>query len=195
MKRKAEIKRKTTETDIKLKLNLDGRGKSKISTGIAFFDHMLKLFAKHGLFDLDIKAKGDLEVDMHHTIEDIGICLGQAVKKALGKKKGIRRFGSSVLPMDETLSGVTIDISGRPLLVFKIRAKSKRKEIFDVGLTREFLRAFCSNAGITMHVNLPYGQDSHHINEAIFKSLSVALREAVKIEKRRKGIPSTKGRL
>ena len=195
MMRKAEIKRKTTETDIKLKLNLDGKGKFKISTGIAFFDHMLKLFTKHGLFDLEIKAKGDLEVDMHHTIEDVGICLGQAVKKALGKKKGIRRFGSSVLPMDETLSGVTIDISGRPLLVFKVKVKSKKKEVFDVGLTREFLRAFCSNAGITMHVNLPYGQDSHHINEAIFKSLSVALREAVKIEKRRKGIPSTKGRL
>ena len=193
--RKAEIKRKTKETDILVKLNLDGKGKSKVSTGIAFFDHMLDLFTKHGLFDLEIKAKGDLAVDMHHTIEDIGICLGQAVKKALGKKLGIRRFGSSAVPMDETLSGVSIDISNRPFLVFNIKAKAGAKEAFDVGLTREFLRAFCNNAGITMHVNLPYGQDAHHINEAIFKSLSIALKQAVSTEKRRKGIPSTKGRL
>ncbi len=193
--RKAEIKRKTSETDVSIKLNLDGKGKSKICTGIAFFDHMLELFTKHGLFDLEIKAKGDLEVDMHHTVEDIGICLGQALRKALGKKVGIRRFGSSAVPMDETLSGVSIDISNRPFLVFNVKVKPSRRETFDVGLTREFLRALCGNAGLTIHVNLPYGQDAHHINESIFKSLSVALKQAASIDKRRKGVPSTKGRL
>ena len=195
MKRKAQIKRKTTETDIKLTVNLDGKGKSSVSTGIAFFDHMLTLFSKHGYFDLDIKAKGDLAVDMHHTVEDVGICLGQAFKKALGDAKGIRRYGASCLPMDETISKATIDIGGRPNLVFNVKKGQVGEKDFDVALTKAFLKAFCDNAKLTLHINLPYGEDIHHINEVIFKSFARALCAACEKTKRAKGVPSSKGRI
>ena len=193
--RKASINRATKETKVNLKLNLDGRGKSKISTGIAFFDHMLTLLSSHSLIDLEIKAKGDLKVDYHHTVEDIGICLGQALKKALGDKRGINRFASGILPMDEALSSISLDISNRSLLVFNVPVRKVKAGKFDIELLEEFLQAFVSQAGITLHINLVYGKNSHHIMESIFKTLAKVLAEGVSINKRVKGIPSTKGNL
>jgi imidazoleglycerol-phosphate dehydratase len=192
-KRKAEIKRLTGETNIALSLNIDGQGKGKIKTGVPFLSHMLELFAKHGVFDLKLSAKGDIDVDYHHTVEDIGICLGLAFKKALGKKAGINRYGEAKVPMDESLSEVIIDISGRPHLTYNVSISKKKFVDFDVEVVKEFFEAFTLNAGITMHVNLIRGQNMHHIIESIFKAFAVALSKACEISPRKKGIPSTKG--
>lgn len=191
--RTARVDRKTTETEVKITLNLDGVGKYLIDTSIPFLDHMLSLMCKHGLFDAKIKAKGDLEVDDHHTVEDIGIVLGKAFKQALGDKKGISRYGEASVPMDEAIASVNVDISGRPYLVYKVDFNKKRKiKNFDVELIEDFLQAFASNSGITLHVSSPYGRNAHHIIEAIFKAMGRALRQAVAIDPRVKGIPSTK---
>lgn len=171
MDRKFEVSRKTGETDITLSINIDGSGKSNISTGVGFFDHMLNLFAKHGLFDLDVKAKGDLEIDAHHTVEDVGIVLGQAIKQALGEKKSIRRYGSSFVPMDEALVLVALDLSGRPYLVFDAELKCEKLGNMETELVEEFFRAVAFNAGITLHVKALYGSNTHHIIEAMFKAL------------------------
>lgn len=196
MARKSKRKRKTQETDIILDLNLDGKGNYDISTSIPFLDHMLSLFAKHGLFDLKIKAKGDVAVDYHHTVEDVGICLGEALNKALGDKKGIRRYGSIAVPMDEALSSVSLDISDRPYLVYKVNfPKRARIKNFDPDLIEDFLQAFVNRSGITLHINVPYGRNIHHMIEAIFKALGRALSDAVRLDPRIKGVMSTKGRL
>jgi len=196
-KRKSEVKRVTRETNIKIALNVDGQGKSKISTGIGFLDHMLELFSKHGLFDLKVQAKGDLDVDLHHTNEDVGIALGEAFKKALGKKAGIRRYGYSFVPMDEALANarVVLDISGRPSLFFSSKIKAAPPAKYSLQDAKEFFKAFSSNSGINMHVDALRGEDTHHVIEALFKATARALREAVSIDKRVKGVPSTKGKL
>ena len=194
-KRIAEVKRKTKETDISVKLNLDGKGNYTVATPDGFFTHMLELFSRHSLIDLEIKAKGDVAVDLHHTVEDVGICLGQALGEALAEKKNIIRFGSILLPMDEALAEVSLDLSGRPYLVFNVQFKRLLKGGFDFDLVEEFFRALVNSARITLHINLKYGKNNHHISEAIFKGFGFALRQAVKIEPRIKGIPSTKGRL
>ncbi|MEW6001995.1 MAG: imidazoleglycerol-phosphate dehydratase HisB [Nitrospirota bacterium] len=192
--RKSKMERKTKETDIKLSINLDGRGEFSIDTSIPFLDHMLSLMTKHGLFDMKVKAKGDTEVDYHHTVEDIGIVMGKTVKQALGDMKGISRYGFSLLPMDEALASVSLDISGRPYFVYKVEFPKKgRIKNFDPDLVEDFLQAFVSNSGITLHVSAHYGRNIHHIIEAIFKALGRALRQAVSIDPRVKGIPSTKG--
>lgn len=191
--RTSKVHRKTAETDITISLKVDGSGTSRISTGIPFFDHMLTLFARHGLFDLEVKAKGDIEVDFHHTVEDTGIVLGQCFKEALGDKKGIRRYGSFLLPMDETLAQVALDLSGRPLLVYHA---PKRVEAiggtFSYQLVEEFLRAFSSALLANLHVDIVRGRDAHHMAEAIFKGLARALDEATVIDPRVSGVPSTK---
>jgi len=191
--RKGKVERKTGETSIKLELNLDGRGLYKIETGIPFFNHMLQLMSKHGLFDLNISARGDIDVDFHHLVEDVGICLGRAMKEALGKKERIRRFGFFVLPMDEALAMASVDISGRGILVFNTSIKKKTKAPFDLELAEEFFTAFARSAEITLHINLLYGKNLHHIIEAIFKAVGRAISEAISIDRRVKGIPSTKG--
>ncbi|MCM8779491.1 MAG: imidazoleglycerol-phosphate dehydratase HisB [Candidatus Omnitrophica bacterium] len=197
MKRKVYIRRKTKETDIFLKLNIDGLGKSKIDTGIAFLNHMLELFSFHGFFDLEIKAKGDLEVDIHHTNEDVGIALAEAFKKALGDKKGIKRFGSSFIPMDETLVQVVLDISGRANFVLTGQPKHQRirRTGYNLEDAKHFLKAFVNTLGVNLHIQILYGEDTHHIIEAIFKGLGKALDEATQREERKRGIPSTKGKL
>lgn len=195
MARKAEIYRKTTETEVSMELDLDGTGQGKISTTVAFMDHMLSLFARHGLVDLIIKSHGDTQVDDHHLVEDIGICLGDAVKKALGDKKGIHRYGSAMIPMDESLCSLVMDISGRPYLIYNVEFKSKKNDKFDYSLLREFFKSFSDHSGITLHINLLYGRNNHHIAEAIFKALALALRKAVTIHGRIEGILSTKGSL
>ncbi len=194
--RKARIERKTKETDIRIELNLDGTGRYSIQTSIPFLDHMLSLMSRHGLFDLTIKARGDIDVDDHHTVEDTGIVFGKAVKQALGDMKGINRYGQSSVPMDETLAAVSLDISGRPYLVYKVDFPKKSKiKGFDPDLIEDFLLAFVSNAGVTLHVGISYGRNTHHIIEAIYKALGRALRQAVETDPRVKGIPSTKGKL
>lgn len=193
--RTATLERKTAETAIKLVLNLDGKGKGVIDSGIGFFDHMLNLMTAHGLFDLTLVCDGDLEVDGHHSVEDIGIALGQAFKQAIGDKKGIRRYGTFYLPMDESLAFVSLDISGRPFLVYDGGEMAPMIGGYDSELTEEFLRAFAFNAGITLHVKVLYGTNSHHKVEAIFKGLGHALREALSNDPRVEGIPSTKGTL
>src|SRR4030042_946302 len=191
--RKASVERKTKETDIKLSINLDGKGEYSINTSIPFFDHMLSLMCKHGIFDMKLKAKGDIEIDYHHTIEDIGIVFGKAVKQALGDMKGMSRFGQATVPMDEALASVSIDISGRPYLVYRVAFPKKSKiKNFDPDLIEDFLQAFVSNSGITLHVESPYGRKTHHIIEAIFKELGKELKKAVLIDPRVKGVPSTK---
>ena len=194
--RKAMLKRKTKETNISLDLNLDGRGSYSINTSIPFLDHMLSLMCKHGLFDIKLKAKGDIDIDDHHTVEDIGIVLGKALKQAVGDMKGINRYGQASVPMDEALASISVDISGRPYFVYKVEfpKKSKLKD-FDPDLIEDFLQAFVSNSSITLHINALYGRNIHHIIEAVFKGLGRALREAVTINPRMKGIPSTKGKL
>jgi imidazoleglycerol-phosphate dehydratase len=191
--RTARVDRKTKETDIKIELNLDGEGKYSINTAIPFLDHMLSLTSKHGLFDLKIKAKGDIDIDDHHTVEDVGITLGKAVRQALGDMKGITRYGQAAVPMDEALAEVCLDISGRPYLIYKVEfpKRSKIKD-FDPDLIEDFLQAFVSNSSITLHVQSHYGRNTHHIIEAIFKALGRALRQAVTIDPRVKGVPSTK---
>ena len=183
--RTASIKRKTKETDIEVAVNLDGTGVSKVSTGIGFFDHMLDLLARHSRIDITVKADGDLHVDHHHTTEDVGIALGQAVKQALGTMAGITRYASIHMPMDETLSRVVIDISGRPVLVFKVEFPRDKVGTFDTELVREWFNAFTINAGVTLHVETLYGENSHHIAESCFKGLARALRTAVAIDPQR----------
>ncbi|GGH33747.1 imidazoleglycerol-phosphate dehydratase [Alsobacter metallidurans] len=194
--RSASVSRKTAETDISVSLSIDGTGEARIATGVGFFDHMLELFTRHALFDVTVSAKGDLHVDQHHTVEDVGIALGQAFAKALGEKRGIRRYAAAHLPMDETLSRVSIDISGRPFLVF--RAEFTRDKIgeFDTELVREWFQAFATNAGITLHAETLYGDNNHHIAESLFKGLARALREACAVDPREgERVPSTKGAL
>ncbi len=195
-KRIAEIQRETKETQISLKLNLDGEGISTIETGVPFLNHMLELFTRHGLFDLDIKAQGDLDVDYHHVVEDIGIVLGQAVKEAVGEKLGINRYGFFLLPMDETLASVILDLGGRSVLVYRAETQERFVRDFNIGLIKEFFQAFANNAGANLHVNLEYGQEPHHIAEAIFKGFGRALDIATRIDSRQADkLPSTKGRL
>jgi imidazoleglycerol-phosphate dehydratase len=193
MSRKAEIKRKTSETDIELTFEADGSGKSEINTGIGFFDHMLTLFAKHGLMDLSIRAKGDLNVDSHHTVEDIGIVLGQAIKKSLGDKKSIMRYGTSHVPMDEVLALVAVDLGGRPFFVYDASYTNEKVGEMETGLFEEFFRAVAVNAGMNLHVKVFYGSNDHHIAEAIFKAFGRALDVAIGIDSRIEGVMSTKG--
>lgn len=193
LSRKAYIERKTSETDVKLNINIDGKGEGSINTGIGFFDHMLNLFSKHGFFDLNIQAKGDLYVDNHHTIEDIGIVLGQSIKEALGDKAGIKRYGMAYVPMDEALVMVVMDLSGRPFLVFDGEFSSEKTGNFDNQMIEEFFRAVAFNAGITLHIKVLYGKNDHHKVEAIFKAFGRALDEAVKVDQRISGVMSTKG--
>ena len=194
--RRGVIERQTTETSISIRLALDGRGRYDVRTGIRFLDHMLELFTRHGGFDLRIRAEGDLDVDQHHTVEDVGIALGQAVKQALGDMKGITRYASVHMPMDEALTRVAIDISGRPFLVFKAEFGRDKIGTFDTELVREWFQAFAMNAGITLHVETLYGSNDHHISESCFKGLARALRAAVAIDPRAAGeVPSTKGTL
>jgi imidazoleglycerol-phosphate dehydratase len=191
--RSASIERKTSETEIRLTLTLDGSGDSEIKTGIPFFDHMLTLFARHGLFDLSVDAKGDIEVDYHHTVEDTGIALGAALSKALGDKAGIRRYGSAYVPMDEALARVVVDCSGRPFLSYEAPRGVESIGLFPFQLVEEFLRALSVQAGLTLHVSILAGRDAHHMAEAIFKALGRALDVAFSHDERVKGIPSTKG--
>jgi imidazoleglycerol-phosphate dehydratase len=194
--RAASVSRRTAETDVSVSLTLDGTGKAAIATGVGFLDHMLELFARHGLFDLEVKVEGDLHVDQHHTTEDTGIAVGQAFLKALGDKKGIARYADLHLPMDETLSRVALDISGRPFIVFKAEFPAEKIGAFDTELVREWFQAFAMNGGVTLHVEALYGDNSHHIAESCFKGLARALRKAVALDPREEGrVPSTKGML
>ncbi|MBI5665010.1 MAG: imidazoleglycerol-phosphate dehydratase HisB [Nitrospirae bacterium] len=197
MPRKAAVSRKTKETDIKIHINLDGKGDYKINTSIPFVDHMLSLMSKHGHLDLDVQAKGDIEVDYHHLMEDVGIVLGEAINKALGKKLQIRRYGEAVTPMDESLAQVVIDLSGRPYLVYNVKTPKGSNQIqsLAVSLFEDFFRALSNNGGMNLHINLHYGRDPHHIFEAIFKGFGRALRSAVEIHPGVKGVLSTKGTL
>ena len=196
MKRSARVERATSETSIRVGLDLDGRGFTKINTGVGFFDHMLEQVGKHSGFDLEVEADGDLQVDSHHTVEDVGIALGQALKEALGEKGGIRRYGAGLVPMEEALAQVAVDISGRPHLSFDVDVPAERIGNYDPDLTEEFFNAFCREGGLTMHVRLITGRNSHHIVEAVFKALARALDDATSIDPRRGGdVPSTKGTL
>ncbi|MFD2760051.1 imidazoleglycerol-phosphate dehydratase HisB [Lentibacillus juripiscarius] len=193
--RKQTIRRATAETNITAAFSLDGSGTPNIHTGIGFFDHMLTLLTKHGLFDLSVQCDGDLEVDQHHTVEDTGIVLGQAFKQALGDKTGITRYATVTTPMDEALASVSVDISGRPYLVYHVDGLKEKVGSFDTELAEEFFQAFVNHAGITLHINLAYGSNTHHMIEAIFKGAGRALDQAVSINERVDGIPSTKGSL
>ena len=194
--RQARVERKTKETEITLQLNVDGTGASKIQTPIPFFGHMLEAWSKHGLMDLAVDAQGDVEVDQHHTVEDVGIVLGQALHRALGDKRGIARFGTAFVPMDEALVSASVDVSGRPFLVFNVPVARTRVSNFDLDLLQEFFRAFAFNAQITLHVTMHYGHNLHHITEAVFKAVGRALAEATRINPRIAGVlPSTKGTL
>lgn len=193
--RRASIRRDTAETKIRLDLVVDGSGKADIRTGVGFFDHMLTLFAKHSLMDLKVECRGDLHVDYHHTVEDVGIVLGQALKQALGDKKGMVRYGFFYLPMDETLSRVVLDLSNRPYLEYRVPGKNRKAGDFPMTLVEEFMRALANNAGMNLHIELLYGRDAHHIAESIFKGLARALDMACRRDPRVKGLPSTKGKL
>ncbi|PAV30589.1 imidazoleglycerol-phosphate dehydratase [Virgibacillus profundi] len=193
--RNYKINRKTSETAIDLDLTIDGSGSSSINTGIGFFDHMLILMTKHGLFDLEVTCNGDLEVDQHHSVEDIGIALGQAFNQALGEKEGINRYATVTSPMDEALANVSLDISGRAYLVYHVEGLKDKVGSFDTELVEEFFQAFASNAKVTLHINLTYGKNTHHIIEAIFKGFGRALDQASMKNPRIKGVPSTKGSL
>ncbi|MCF0233710.1 MAG: imidazoleglycerol-phosphate dehydratase HisB [Thermoguttaceae bacterium] len=193
--RSAQIVRNTKETQIALKLDLDGSGKSQISTGLGFFNHMLTLFAAHSMIDLELNVVGDLDVDGHHTVEDVGIALGKAFAEALGDKKGIRRYGFFILPMDETLAQVALDFSGRPYLVYNATFPVERVGTFDLELVREFWQGFANAAACNLHINVPYGGNGHHISEAIFKATARAARAALENDPRQTGVPSTKGSL
>lgn len=193
--RTATVERKTGETDISVTLKIDGAGTGRIETGIPFFDHMLTLFARHSLADLALRARGDLEVDLHHTVEDSGIALGQAYAKALGERRGIRRYGWAYLPMDETLTRVALDFSGRPYLEYRAPKAVEPIGNFSFQLVEEFLRAFAVHAGINLHVEILYGRDAHHMAESVFKGLAKAVDQACQIDPRVTGVPSTKGSL
>lgn len=194
--RSATVNRKTAETDIALTLAIDGSGSGRIDTGVPFFDHMLTLFAKHGLFDLDVTCKGDVDVDYHHTVEDVGLVLGQAFKEALGAKIGVKRYGFFILPMDESLARIAVDVGGRPHLVYQVEAPTMFVRDFNIILVKEFCRAFSNALGANLHVRIEYGEEPHHIAEAIFKCLARALDAATQIEPRAaNALPSTKGKL
>ncbi len=195
MARSAKIERKTKETEICVELKLDGSGREKISTPAPFFDHMLSALIRHGFFDLKVAAEGDIEIDAHHTVEDVGICLGEVFKKALGDKTGIRRFGRGTMPMHEALASVIIDFSGRPFLVFNAELPKAQVGNFETELVEEFFVAFCNHSGANIHVNLAYGDNIHHIIEAIFKAFGRALDEATSLDPRIQGVLSTKGSL
>jgi len=193
--RKATVKRKTKETDISAEMNIDGSGKRTVQTSIPFLDHMLELLAQHGLFDITLKAKGDIEVDYHHTVEDIGICLGECFKSALGDLKGIKRYGESTVPMGESLGSVVLDICNRPSLAFNTPLVAGKVGTFDIELVKEFFSAFTQKSGISLHINVTYGDNTHHIIEAIFKAFARALDIASTIDERIIGVMSTKGNL
>ncbi len=192
-RRTASVERKTGETEIAVTLAIDGAGESRIETGIPFFDHMLTLFARHSLVDLTVRAKGDIEVDLHHTVEDAGIALGQAFARALGDKRGIRRYGWAYLPMDETLTRVALDFSGRPYLEYRAPAGVEPIGVFSFQIVEELLRAFAVHAGVNLHVEILYGRDAHHMAESVFKGLAKAVDHACQVDPRVTGIPSTKG--
>ncbi len=192
-KRSAKVRRATKETDIKLELTIEGKGKSAIATGIPFMDHMLTLVAAHGFFDLSLDAKGDVEIDDHHTVEDIGIVLGEAFKKALGDRKAIKRYGRGLVPMDEALASVVIDFSNRPFLLYHVDLKRDTAGRFDAQLIREFFRAFVNRSGATLHINVMYGENTHHVIEAVFKAFGQALDEATMLDSRITEVRSTKG--
>ena len=194
-RRRALVSRKTKETEIRVALDLDGSGSYQISTGIPFFDHMLESFAKHGVFDLELAATGDLAVDLHHTVEDVGITLGQAVREALGDASGIRRYGNQILPMAEAKVEVAVDVSNRPYLVYRVPLDHSMIGTFDGRLTEDFLYAFAHNAGLDLHVELRYGQSPHHVVEAVFKGVARALRTALERDPRGVGLPTVKGAL
>jgi imidazoleglycerol-phosphate dehydratase len=196
MERRGVYSRETKETDISIDLLIDGKGDCEIKTPIPFFNHMLILMGKHGLFDLYIKAEGDVDVDDHHTIEDTGISLGKAFKDAIKDKTGIKRYGYAIVPMDEALAVISVDISNRPYLVYNVNIPKRSKiKNFDIGLIEDFFRGFVNNAGITLHINILYGRNAHHIIEAIFKGVGIALKDGVTIDKRIEGVRSTKGEL
>jgi imidazoleglycerol-phosphate dehydratase len=195
MARTATINRSTKETNINLTLDLDGRGEHLITSGVPFLDHMLTQIARHGFFDLQIDARGDLEIDAHHTVEDLGICLGEAFKKALGDKVGVRRYGRGTMPMHEALAAVVIDFSGRPFLVYNVPLPKAQVGNFELELVEEFFTAFCNHAGANVHVNLAYGDNLHHIVEAVFKAFARALDEATQLDPRVEGVLSSKGSL
>jgi len=193
--RLAEVRRQTKETDVRVKLNLDGSGKSTISSGLPFLDHMLELFAKHGLFDLSVNCRGDLEVDDHHSVEDIAICLGRALSEAIGDKKGITRFGDAIVPMDEALCRVVIDLSGRSYLIYEVNTKRQRIGNFSVELAEHFWRSFAESAKCNLHIDCLRGRNTHHMLEGTFKATARALRQAVALDPRITGVLSTKGSL
>ncbi|MSN26430.1 MAG: imidazoleglycerol-phosphate dehydratase HisB [Geobacter sp.] len=193
MSRTATIERITNETRIKLSLTIDGTGAAKICTSVPFLDHMLNLFARHGLFDMEVEACGDIDIDFHHTVEDIGIVLGEAFKQALGDKKGIRRYGQATVPMDETLASVAVDVSGRPYLVYHVNLPKVKIGEFDVELAREFFQAFANHCGLNLHINVMYGDNVHHIIEACFKAFARAMDTATQLDSRINDVMSTKG--
>lgn len=193
--RQAEISRKTKETQIRVAIDLDGSGKSTAKTGVGFFDHMLDLLARHSLIDLTVEATGDLHVDAHHTVEDVGIVIGQCIEKALGDKRGIYRYGWAIVPMDESLAQVAIDLSGRPAFIFNVNFKGGLIGNFPVELVDEFFKSIATNAKMNLHINVPYGTNNHHIAEAIFKAVAKALRQAISADPRNNDVPSTKGSL
>ena len=195
MGRKAKTSRKTKETEITVNLDLDGSGTAEIQTGIPFFNHMLEIFTRHGLFDIEIKAQGDIEVDYHHTVEDVGLVLGQAFKEGLGDKQGIARFGDASVPLDETLAQVVVDLSGRPYLSYNVKIRPGRVGDFDTDLPHEFFQAFANQLGMNLHINVVQGENPHHIIEACFKALARAMEKATRINPRIKGVLSTKGSL
>ena len=193
--RNATVRRKTTETEISLEIHLDGKGEARIDTSVPFLDHMLNLFARHSLADLEVRGRGDTVIDDHHLVEDVGICLGQAVRKALGERKGIARYGAAWIPLDVSLCGAVMDLSGRPYLIWNAAIAQERIGEFDPSLLREFFKSFSDHGGITLHVNLMYGRNGHHMAEAIFKAFARAFREAVALDGRIEGVLSTKGSL
>jgi len=193
--RQATIERTTTETAVKVDLTLDGTGRGQIKTTLPFLDHMLTLLAKHGFFDLTVQAKGDTEIDDHHTVEDVGIVIGDALKQALGTKEGVRRFGWALVLLDETLAQVSVDLSGRPYLVYRVELPQRRIKAFDLGLFEDFFQAFTTHAALNLHINLLYGRNPHHIMEAVFKALAKALDQATALDDRLAGVLSTKGKL
>ena len=195
MGRTAKTNRKTKETEITVDLDLDGSGAAEIQTGIPFFNHMIEIFARHGLFDLKLKAKGDIEVDYHHTVEDVGLTLGQAFREGLGDKQGICRFGEASVPLDEALAQVVVDLSGRPYLSYNVKIRAGRVGDFDTDLPHEFFQAFANQLGMNLHINVPQGENPHHVIEACFKALARAMERATRVDPRIKGVLSTKGSL